>query len=73
MKTKLIDWIPFINWLSSFGEKLSKPQRMLISRVNAITLFMCIFGFKYALITCVVFVVLGLLKPAIDLIKQVLN
>lgn len=76
MKTKLIDWIPFINWLSSFGEKLPKHQRMFIARVNIIIMLliiMCIFGIKDTLIACMVLIVLGLVKPAIDLIKQVLN
>ncbi len=34
---KTINYIPFINWLSSFGGGVSKKERILMVRVNVST------------------------------------
>ena len=50
---KTINYIPFINWLSSFGGGVSKKERILMVRVNTITML---------LILSVVFGALNIIK-----------
>ena len=72
---KTINYIPFINWLSSFGGGVSKKERIVMVRVNTITMLLialAVFGVLNTIKMIAFIVVFSVISIIWGIIKRII-